>query len=122
VKAVDHVQAEELFSSYWDEQLDPQTQKALEEHLNTCLVCRREFQAFETTVRSVENLHKMSAPANLADGVKDRIRKRSKGRFFAPRKLAERVPYEIVSLLMLGLLLAVYVILQLAQPAQLRLP
>ena len=60
--------------------------------------------------------------ANLSDGVKDRIRKRSKGRFFAPRKLAERVPYEVVSLLMLGLLLAVYVVLQLAQPAQLRLP
>jgi anti-sigma factor RsiW len=122
MRTVDHVQAEELFSSYWDEELDPETQRALEEHLETCVVCRREYQAFETTLRSVEGLHRMSAPAHLAEGVKDRIRKRSKGRFFAPRKLAERVPYEIVSLLMLGLLLAVYVALQLAQPAQLRLP
>jgi anti-sigma factor RsiW len=122
MRTVDHVQAEELFSSYWDEELDPETQRALEEHLETCVVCRREYQAFETTLRSVEGLHRMSAPPHLTEGVKDRIRKRSKGRFFAPRKLAERVPYEIVSLLMLGLLLAVYVALQLAQPAQLRLP
>ena len=34
----------------------------------------------------------------------------------------ERVPYELFSLVMLGLILAIYVVLQLTQPGQLKLP
>jgi hypothetical protein len=64
----------------------------------------------------------MVAPPDFAAGVHGRIRKRSKGRFFTPRKMAERIPYEIFSLVMLGLLLAIYVVLQLTHPGQLKLP
>jgi hypothetical protein len=86
------------------------------------VVCRREFQTFEKTVGAVGGLHKMVAPPDFAAGVRERIRRRSNGRFFGPRRLAERLPYELFSLVMLGLILAIYVVLQLVQPTQLTLP
>jgi anti-sigma factor RsiW len=122
MKAVDHVQATELFSAYWDEELTPEVQSELEAHLKSCLVCRRELAEFEKAMSATEGLHKMIAPEGFTDKVKGRIRKRSRGRFFRPRRLAERIPYELFSLVMLGLLLAVYVVLQLAFPGKLKLP
>src|SRR4051812_34959304 len=113
---VDHVQATELFSAYWDKDLAADQAGQLEEHLRSCVVCRREFQTFEQTVNAVGGLHKMIAPPDFAEAVRTRIRKRSRGRFFNPRKLAERIPYEMFSLVMLGLILAIYVVLQLTQP------
>jgi anti-sigma factor RsiW len=120
--SVDHAQATELFSAYWDDELAPAEAGALEEHLRSCVVCRREYQTFEQAVGQLGNMHRMVAPSDFAEGVRSRIRKRSKGRFFSPRKLASRIPYETFSLVMLGLILAIYVVLQLAQPAGLKLP
>jgi hypothetical protein len=122
VGAVDHARATELFSAYWDEDLGPGDLGALEEHLKSCVVCRREYETFQKTVGALGTLHRFTAPPDFAEGVHSRIRKRSKGRFFTPRKMAERIPYEVFSLLMLGLILAIYVVLQLAQPGHLHLP
>ena len=119
---VDHTQATELFSAYWDEDLPNEQLGALEEHLKSCVVCRREYQTFERTVGAVGTLHRMVAPSDFAAGVRDEIRKRSRGRFFQPRRLAQRIPYELFSLVMLGLLLAIYVVLTLGEPSRLRLP
>src|SRR5260370_11338280 len=116
MNGVDHTQATELFSAYWDRELAAEQAGALEAHLKSCVTCRREFQAFEKTVGAVGSLYRMVAPAGFADEVRSRIRRRSRGRFFAPRRLAERVPYELFSLVMLGLILAIYLILQLAAP------
>jgi hypothetical protein len=119
---VDHAQATELFSAYWERELGDPEKGALEEHLRSCVVCRREFQEFEKAVSAVGSLHKMVAPPDFADGVRTKINKRSKGRFFNPRRMAERIPYEVFSLVMLGLILAIYVVLQLTHPGQLKLP
>jgi anti-sigma factor RsiW len=120
--SVDHSQATELFSAYWDDELGADQLGALEEHLKTCVVCRREYQTFEQAVGAVGSLHRMVAPSDFSAGVRDKIRKRSRGRFFAPRRLAERIPYELFSLVMLGLLLAIYVVLALGEPSRLKLP
>jgi anti-sigma factor RsiW len=114
---LDHSQATELFSAYWDEELGPEQLGALEEHLRSCVVCRREYQQFEQAVSALGSMHRMVAPSDFGEGVRTKIRKRSKGRFFTPRRLAERIPYEMFSLVMLGLILAIYIVLQLAHPA-----
>jgi anti-sigma factor RsiW len=118
---MDHAQATELFSAYWDEELGPDQVAALEEHLRSCVVCRREFQQFEQAVSALGSMHRMVAPSDFSAGVRQKIAKRSKGRYFTPRRLAERIPYEMFSLVMLGLILAIYIVLQLAQPS-LKLP
>lgn len=117
--AVDHARATELFSDYLDQDLGPAELGALEEHLKSCVVCRREYQAFQKTVGALSGLDKMVAPPEFAEEVRARIRKRSRNRFFTPGKLATRVPYELFSLLMLGLILAIYVLLQMATPGHL---
>jgi len=117
---VDHDDATAMFSAYCDKQLGVPERAALDEHLQSCLVCRRELAKFEATVESVHKLHPMSAPPDFVAGVRDRIHKRSRGRFFRPGQRG-RMPIEVVSLVTLGVVLAVYLVVQLLHP-QLRLP
>jgi len=119
---VDHAQATELFSSYWDEELGADETARLEEHLRSCVVCRREYQAFEQALSAAGALPREVAPPGFVAGVVKRVHKRSRGRFFARRGMLDRVPYELFSLVMLGLILAIYVILQLSQPGRVNLP
>jgi len=119
---VDHAQAQELFSAYWDDELPKEQAAQLEEHLRSCVVCTRELDAFEKSVSALGSVHKMAAPQTFGEGVRDRIRRRSRGRFFGPRRLSQRLPLELMSLVMLGLVLAIYLVLQFMSPSSLRLP
>ena len=119
---MDHAQATELFTSYWDEELSPSDAKALEEHLASCVVCRREYQELEKAMGAVGALPKVDAPPDFVKGVVSRVRQRSGGRFFSPKRVADRVPYELFSLVMLGIILAIYLILQMSQPGHVKLP
>ena len=122
MKVVDHAQAQELFSAYWDDELPKEKAAELEEHLRTCDTCKKELDAFEKSVSALASVHKMAAPQAFTEGVRDRIRKRSRGRFFGPRKLPDRLPLEILSLVMLGLILAIYLALQFMSPSAIKLP
>jgi anti-sigma factor RsiW len=117
---VDHAQATELFSSYWDEELAPERAAELEEHLAACVVCRREYKEFERAVEAVASLPRLIAPVGFVPGVVKRVQKRSRGRLLM--RPLDRLPYELFSLVMLGLILAIYLILQMAQPGRVNLP
>jgi anti-sigma factor RsiW len=118
---MDHSQVLELLTDYLDQTLDPVTHGQLEQHLATCLSCRREYIAFENALRAVGSLHRMTAPEDFVERVQKTIRKRSRGRFFAGRaSLLNRVPYELFSLLLLAVLLALYLIVQLTPTRNLR--
>jgi anti-sigma factor RsiW len=122
ISSMDHVQATELFSSYWDRELQADEAARLEEHLGSCVVCRREYQDFEKAVGALGSLGKELAPQGFVQGVVKRVRKRSRGRFFVGRGALERIPYELFSVVMLAILVAIYLVLQLSQPGRLRLP
>ena len=123
---VDHAQASELFSAYWDRELEPSETARLEEHLTACVVCKREYLAFEKALGGLKQLPPEMAPQGFVKGVAARVRKRSRGRFFASpwgsRRGAERIPYEMFSVVMLAILLAIYVVMQLSQPGRIHLP
>jgi len=119
---VDHVQASELFSSYFERDLGAEETKQLEEHLRSCVVCRREYQQFEKMLGGLRASPHELAPDAFVEGVIKRVRKSSRGRFFGSRRAAERIPYELFSVLMLAILLAIYVVLQLTHPGHLQLP
>ncbi len=122
MSTLDHTQASELFSAYWDEELSSEQTAVLEEHLGSCLSCRQEYQEFEQMLGAAATLPQELAPPNFVAGAVKRVHRRSRGRFFRVRRLGERIPYELFSLLMLGLILAVYLMLQLNQPGRLNLP
>jgi anti-sigma factor RsiW len=111
---MEHVQ--EHFSDYWEKGLDEATRRRVEEHLSACPSCREEYAAFERAMAPLGALHRLPAPPRMQETVPGIIRRRSRGRFFAPRSLGERIPWEWISLGMLGLLAAIYVLLKLAQP------
>lgn len=119
---MDHTQAAELFSAYWEKELPPDKAQELEAHLGSCVSCRRDWQQFEKTVGGLRGLPKSDAPPQFAAGVVRRLRQRSGGRFFAPKRLGDRVPFELLSLVMLTLILAIYLFLQLSEPGRLTLP
>jgi anti-sigma factor RsiW len=121
ISVVDHEQASEMFSAYWDRDLSPAESAQLEEHLGACVVCRREYQDFQRAVGAVGALGKELAPRDFVKGVVKRVRRRSRGRFFVGRRALERVPYELFSVVMLAILLAIYVVLQLSSPGHLNL-
>ena len=66
-------------------------------------------------------LNKVAAPPDLASRVPALIQRRSAGRFFAKRRLADRLPLEWLSLVMLALLALIYAVLRMA-PALLPTP
>jgi len=122
IDLVDHERATELFSAYWEEDLPTEQLSALEEHLRSCVVCRKEYQDFEKSLEATSGLHRLPAPPNFVESVKQQVRKRSRGRFFSPKKMSERIPYELFSLLMLGIVAAIYLILHFGTPGQVKLP
>jgi type VI protein secretion system component VasF len=61
---------------------------------------------------SLRSLSQVSAPVDLARTVPELIRRRSQGRFFGRKRLADRLPLEWLSLGMLILLAAIYAALK----------
>ena len=59
-------------------------------------------------------LNRVAAPPDLLSRVPALIQRRSGGRFFAKRRLADRLPLEWVSLFMLALLALIYGVLRMA--------
>ena len=118
---MDHAQIQERFSDYWDESLEAPARAEVDAHLSGCAECRAEYEAFEKAMTPLGKLHRMAAPEKLQEQVPEIINRRSRGRFFAPRKGLERLPVEWLSLGMLGLIALVYLLLKLMHPA-VRLP
>jgi len=110
IPRVEHDEAQALFSDFVDDELDDGVRTSLEGHLEGCASCREALDAFKATV---SGLRRLSAPPPAEDilaQVQQKIRKRSRGRYFR-RGFAltgYRFPYEVLALLMLLLLLVVY--------------
>ncbi len=119
---MDHAHASELFSAYWERDLGADETRALEEHLSSCVVCRREYVEFEKMLGGLRGFEHQIAPNDFVEGVIRRVRKRSRGRFFSGKNALNRIPYEMFSVVMLAILLAIYVVMQLSHPGRLQLP
>lgn len=61
----------------------------------------------------LRSLSPKSAPVDLTRTVPELIRRRSRGRFFGPKPLSERLPFEWLSLAMLLFLAVIYAVLKL---------
>ena len=105
---MDHEAAKDLFSDYLDGELPPEELAELEAHLAHCASCREELEEFRNTLSSLAGLAQVEVPPEFVTKVQQRIRTRSRGRFFSPENLLTRIPFEWISFFLIMLMLALY--------------
>lgn len=109
-----------LFNAYFDGELTQAERVAFEARLEGDAAMRREYDAFLRVVGGVRALPFEFAPDDFVERVQSRIRKRSKGRFFADNYLnTSRVPYEVIALVMMVVMAAAYMMMEAPRDAAL---
>ena len=110
IPRVEHEEAQRLFSDLVDGELDADVRARLAAHLEGCAECRAALAALETAVSGLRRLSAPPPAEDILERVQQKIRKRSRGRYFRRgfALTSYRFPYELLALLMLLLLLVVY--------------
>ena len=108
----EHEAFEADFSDHYEKALPDARARALEQHLESCPRCRAEYQRFRETMEILSGLHKVSAPERFEKQVEDTIHRRSAGRFFGRKAFGDRVPFEILAIVGLVLVVAVFLLLR----------
>ncbi len=115
-----HPEIEAQFSESYERSLSADEQRAFEDHLADCDACRSAYDAFRETMSALSGLHKMSAPQAFEHEVAETIRRRSAGRFFGRRAFGDRIPYELIAIVMLALGLLIALLLRSSDTGSLR--
>ncbi len=116
----EHEEIEAKLSDYVEGSLPASEAAAVEEHLRGCAACTEALAAVKETVSALSGLHKIPAPPHFERDVAETIRRRSGGRFFGRRAFGDRVPFELLAILALGLGLALYFLLRTSDTGSLR--
>lgn len=108
---MDHQRAQELLSDYLDEELSGETLVELEQHLESCDECQAELESLRDTVSVLGGLKPAEPSPDFLQQVNQKLRRRSKSAFDFSFGLDRKIPFEAVSMVLLGILLALYLLL-----------
>src|SRR5687768_8756770 len=101
--AIAHDEMEARLAEYVDGALPATDAQEVELHIETCSECKEAVAALRDTVNALSGLHRLQAPRNFDREVAETIRRRSGGRFFAGGRFADRVPIQLLVLVVLAL-------------------
>jgi len=105
-----HTRLNERMSAYLEGELPNEEKAAVEQHLATCIQCRTNLNQFRATIGKLSQLKK-KAPRSFLPDIQQQIHTRSRGRFFGRRwMLFGRIPFEVISLVMIVVMLVYYII------------
>jgi predicted anti-sigma-YlaC factor YlaD len=105
-----HTRLNERMSAYLDGELPSEEKAAVEQHLATCIQCRTNLNQFRATLGKLSQLKK-KAPRSFLPDIQQQINARSRGRFFGRRwMLFGRIPFEVISLVMIVVMLVYYIV------------
>lgn len=107
---MDHDRAMDLFTPYHDGELAAPEQAELEQHLAECEGCRREWEDYRRTVGELSGLHLLRPSADFARNVEQKIRRRSRGRFFGEQR-SLGTQFAVVSFILILLFILAYLVL-----------
>lgn len=114
---MDHAQAQEQFSDYWEGGLAAPERAAVAAHLEGCAECRAEYERFQAALAPLGKLRTMAVPEpDLQVSVPALINRRSQGRFFSRRSRVRRLVLTWLPPLMLALVALLYLAMKLANP------
>ena len=108
---MDHQRAQELLSDYLDGELSGEDLAALELHLESCDECQAELESLRDTLSVLGGLKPAEPPPDFLQQVNQKLRRRSKSAFDFSFGLDRKIPFEAVSMVLLGILLALYLLL-----------
>ncbi|MFH2006907.1 MAG: zf-HC2 domain-containing protein [bacterium] len=108
---MDHSRAQELLTDYLDGELTGAELEELERHLETCEECRAEAESLRETLSMLSGLKKLDPAPDFLQQVNQKIRRRTKSPFDFAFGLERKIPFEAVSMVLLGILLALYLLL-----------
>ncbi len=108
---MDHQRAQELLSDYLDGELSGEDVAALQQHLEECEECRLELDSLRETLSMLRGLKPAEPSSDFLQKVNRKVRRRSKSAFDFSFGLDRKIPFEAVSMVLLGILLAMYLLL-----------
>lgn len=108
---MDREQAKQRLSDYLDDELGPEDRSALEALLAEDASLRSEMQSLRDTMDALGQLPDATPPPDFLQGVRRKIRKKGKSPLDLSLGFDKKIPFEAVSILLLGILLALYLLL-----------
>ena len=98
----------ELFSEFYEGGLSAEKRTELEKLIAEDERYTKAYADFEKTMEMLSGMHKMSAPMDFDKKVEDTIHRRSGGRFFGRKAFGDRIPFELLAVVVLILAGFVY--------------
>ncbi len=108
---MDHIRGQQLLSEYLDGDLPADTVAELERHIEECERCRAEVESLRATLTALGSLEPAEPPQDFLQQVNQKLRRRGKSTFDISIGLDRKIPFEAVSMVLLGILLALYLLL-----------
>lgn len=108
---MDHQRAQDLLSDYLDGELSAESASELEQHLEGCEECRLDLESLRETLSVLGGLKPVEPSQDFLQQVTRKVRRRSKSAFDFNFGLDRKIPFEAVSMVLLGILLALYLLL-----------
>jgi anti-sigma factor RsiW len=96
------------FSDLYDRHLPESRVLEITAHLASCPRCQDEYERFRGALGALSGLNRVAAPPAFDDQVAATIHRRSAGRFFGRRAFGDRIPFEILAVVALVVVAAIY--------------
>jgi anti-sigma factor RsiW len=114
---MDHDRAKEFFTRLHEGDLTDEERADLERHLDECEQCRSEWESYRLTVNEVSGLLQALPPEAFTHSVQQKIRKRSRGRFFGEQRPFS-IWFAVVSFILILLFMLAYLVMTAATEIQ----
>lgn len=108
---MDREHAKELLSEYLDGELTAADREALEARLTEDPVLRADLEALRRTLEALGKLPKESPPPDFLAKVNQKLKRQRKSPLDVSWGIDRKIPFEAVSMVLIGILVALYLVL-----------
>lgn len=108
---MDRERARDLLSEYLEGELQDADREALEQRLAEDPVLRADLEALRRTLAALGALPEESPPPDFLSKVKQKLKRQRKSPLDVNFGIDRKIPFEAVSMVLIGILLALYLVL-----------
>ena len=108
---MDRDRARELLSDYLEGELSPEEHAEVQAVLDRDESLRAELESLRRTLEALGSLPAVSPPEDFLQQVRQKLRRTRKSPFDISFGLERKIPFEAISMVLIGILLALYLLL-----------